>query len=384
MKYLVLLCMVIQTATAQFVDSVKITSIKRFDYSTVDQFINNYQFEKALQLLETNNDTLDTRLLNKKGYCFYRMGNYSAAIDQYERIIKLDSTNKNTLIQLAQLYSKSNRYEDSYGCYQKLIQQDSLNGYYYKQFAIVASQINDFLTSLANLQSAIQLNKKDIEAYTLLGNLLLEMEQYGTADTVLTQALKFNNNPQLRLLLAKAQFGEEKYKDVIKTTEGLMSQSDTLPVYARLLGISYFHADQFYKVIPFMDFLVKSDVKTEWVYYYLGVSYQKLDMPDTSIVYLNKAIEAAISDNISYDYLQLAISYEDIKDFKSAIKYYKAAYETTKSKILLYHLARNYDFYYKDKTQAIAYYKRYLNSDDTIKIAKEYTRTRLDELSVYR
>lgn len=83
-------------------------------------------------------------------------------------------------------------------------------------------------------------------------------------------------------------------------------------------------------------------------------------------------------------YTQLATSYESLKDFKSAIKYYKAAYESSKSDILLYHLARNYDVYYKDKSQAITYYKRYLSSDDTIRIAREYTRLRLDELSVYR
>ncbi len=384
MRYLILLCAVVNTATAQFVDSTKIASVIMVDHLMVDQLINNYQFEKAMQLLQNGNDSLDIKLLNKKGYCFYRMGNYSAAIEQYEKIIALDFSNKNVLVQLAQLYSKSNRYADSYNCYQKLIAQDSLNGYYYKQYALVASQANDLSTSLENLQNAILLNNRDIEAYTLLGNLLLEMEQYSKADSVLTSALKVNHNPQLRLLLAKAQFGEEQYKNAVETTEQLMEQGDTLTVYARLLGISYFNLDQFDKVIPFMNFLLDSDVKTEWVYYYLGVSYQHLHQPDTSISYLNKAIEAGISDNISYDYLQLAISYEDIKDFKSAIRYYKAAYESSKSNILLYHLARNYDVYYKDKTQAIAYYKRYLNSDDTIKVAKEYTRSRLDELSVYR
>jgi tetratricopeptide (TPR) repeat protein len=163
-----------------------------------------------------------------------------------------------------------------------------------------------------------------------------------------------------------------------------MMNSDTIPVYARLLGISYFQLDQYDKVLPCMKFLLKSDLKAEWIYYYIGVSFQQRHQPDSAVTYINKAIEEGISDNISNYYTQLASSYEDLKDFKSAIKYYKAAYESSKSDILLYHLARNYDVYYKDKAQAISYYKRYLNSDDTIKIAKEYTRLRLDQLSVYR
>jgi tetratricopeptide (TPR) repeat protein len=163
-----------------------------------------------------------------------------------------------------------------------------------------------------------------------------------------------------------------------------MAKGDTIPAYARLLGISYFQLERYDKVLPLMKYLLDRDMKADWIYYYIGSSYQQLQQPDSAITYINKAIEAGISENISNYYTQLASSYEDKKDYKSAIKYYKAAYESSKADILLYHLARNYDVYYKDKSQAIAYYKRYLNSDDTIKIAKEYTKYRLDELSVYR
>jgi tetratricopeptide (TPR) repeat protein len=265
-----------------------------------------------------------------------------------------------------------------------LILSDTLNSFYYKQLAIVASQANDVLTSLANFFKAVTLNPRDIEAYALLGNALLENDQFEVADSLLTQALTINRSPQLRLLLAKAQLGQERYEDVITTTHQLMVKGDTLPAYARLLGISYFQLDQFDKVLPCMRFLVRSGLKAEWIYYYIGVSFQQRHEPDSAIRYLNKAIDEGVSENISNYYTQLASTYEDLKDFKSAIKYYKAAYESSKADILLYHLARNYDTYYKDKTQAIAYYKRYLKSDDTIKIAKEYTRYRLDELSVYR
>ncbi|MEX2232819.1 MAG: hypothetical protein WD824_11700, partial [Cyclobacteriaceae bacterium] len=102
------------------------------------------------------------------------------------------------------------------------------------------------------------------------------------------------------------------------------------------------------------------------------------------IAFLNQAIEESIADHIGTYYNQLAMAYEEIKDFKNAIRYYKTAYETSKSAILLYHLARNYDVYYKDKTQAQLYYKKYLDSDDTIRLAKKYSRYRLDVLTELR
>jgi tetratricopeptide (TPR) repeat protein len=377
-----LFCLLTLGCFCSFAQRSEISPIRIMEEA--DQLINNYQFERALGLLSDPGDSLTVAVIQRKGYCYLRLGNYVEAISQFERIVKIDSINPNALVQLGQLYAKNNQYEKARACYQKLIEGDSLNSYYYKQYASVAAQSNDVIGSVMNYLKAVRLNPKDVESYILLGNVLLEAEQYPLADTILNQALQIHKSPQLRLLLAKAQFGEERYEDVIRTTEQLMTKGDTIPAYARLLGISYFQLDRHQEVIPWMKFLMKSGQQAEWIYYYMGVSYQQLNMPDTAISYLNKAIEKGISDNISTYYTQLAMSYENIKDFKSAIRYYKAAYESSKSNILLYHLARNYDVYYKDKAQAIAYYKRYLNSDDTIKIAREYTRYRLDELTVLR
>jgi tetratricopeptide (TPR) repeat protein len=349
-----------------------------------DQLINNYQFQQALVVLNHHEDSLAIDVMQRKGYCYFKLGNYAEAITQFERIVKMDTVNRNALNQLGQLYARNNQYEKSRTCYQKLIDADSLNSFYYKQYANVCAQSNDVMDATLNYMKAVKLNSGDVEAYILLGNVLLEAEQFPLAEMILNQALEIHKSPQLQLLLAKAQFGEEKYEEVINTTRQLMAKGDTIPVYARLLGISYFHLDKHDEVIPWMKYLLEAGQQTEWVYYYMGVSYQQLNFPDTAISYLNKAIEKGISDNISTYYTQLAMTYENTKDFKSAIKYYKAAYESSKSNILLYHLARNYDVYYKDKAQAISYYKRYLSSDDTIKIAREYTRYRLDQLSDLR
>lgn len=274
----------------------------------IDRLIHTCQFSKALMLLDRPEDSLSIDLLQRKEYCYFQLGNYPDAIHQFEQVMRVDSMNTYALFQLGQLYTRNKQHKEAYACYGKLISRDSLNSYYYKQYAIVTAQANDPITSISNFCQAVELNPHDIEAYVLLGDILLEADQYEIADSILTYALNLNPNPQLSLLLAKAQLGEEKYEDVIKTTEQLMVKGDTLPVYARLPGISYFQLDQFDNVIPYMDFLLKNDVKTEWVYYYLGVSYQQLNMPDSAIAFLSKAIEAGISENISSYYIQLATS----------------------------------------------------------------------------
>lgn len=359
----------------------------RPDLGEVDRLIQNFQFDKALTLLNQINSSQPAELvpvLQRKGHCYFQLGNYKDAISQFESIVSADSLNTPALFQLAQLCSRDRQYDRAYGYYEKLISRDSLNSFYYKQYGIVASQAEAPNLAMSNYFEAVRLNPADVEACSLLGELLLEADMYKLADSIITLALKSAPNSNLGLLLARAQLGEKKFSEVIKTTEGLLQHTDTLAIHARLLGVSYFQLRQFDKVVPCMDFLLKKGLKAEWIYYYMGVAYQHLNKPDSAIVFLNKAIEEGISENITQYYVQLATSYENISDFKSAIKYYKAAYETSRKDILLYHLGRNYDIYYKDKSTAIAYFKRYLDSDDTIKVAKEYTRSRLNELEFYR
>jgi tetratricopeptide (TPR) repeat protein len=348
-----------------------------------DQLIADFQFGKALALLNDPKDSTNISIITRKGHCYFRLGNYGQAILQYRKILSLDSTQVNALFQLAQLYSRNAQLEESEKCFLKLIAIDSTNSFYHKQYGVLATQSGELVNATLQFKEAVRYNPRDVEAYILLGNTLLEMEFYGALDTILTEAITRLKSPQLKLLLAKTQLGQERYREVIETTHSIM-KGDTIPAYARLLGISYFELQEYNKAIPCMDFLIRHGMRAEWVYYYMGVSLREVNQMDSSIAYLNKAVDKGISENIHNYYSQLASSYEAKKDFRSAIKYYKAAYETSKADILLYHLARNYDEYYKDKTQAIQYYKRYLNSDDTIKVAKEFVRYRLDQLEVYR
>jgi tetratricopeptide (TPR) repeat protein len=269
-------------------------------------------------------------------------------------------------------------------CYQKLILLDSTNAYYFRQYASAAVKAENVVAAIGGYLQAVTLNPRDVESYAQLANIFLDAEQYDMADSMLTDILTRTQNKRLTLLLARAKMGEKKYREVVESVERLLATTDTTATIAQLLGVSYFQLDEYSKVIPCMKFLVKKNVEADWVYYYLGVAYQQTQDPVNAITFLNMAVEKGISENIGSYYTQLAMAYEETKDFKNAIRNYKAAYETSKADILLYHLARNYDVYYKDPRQAQVYYKKYLDSDDTIKLAKQYSQYRFDVLSAER
>jgi tetratricopeptide (TPR) repeat protein len=346
-----------------------------------DTLIGDYHFDKALELIAEYDDSLDLALLQRKGWCYSKIGDYPRAIESYERIRAVDSLNVESLFQLGQLYSVSDQYKEAMACYQKVILVDSTNGYYFRQYASVAVKSENVIAGIGGYLQAVTLNPRDVESYAQLANIFLDAEQYDVADSMLTDILPRTQNKRLTLLLARAKMGQKKYREVVENVDALLATTDTTATYARLLGVSYFQLDEYAKVIPCMEFLMKKNVEADWVYYYLGVAFQQTHDPVKAITFLNMAVEKGISENIGSYYTQLAMAYEEAKDFKNAIRNYKAAYETSKADILLYHLARNYDVYYKDPRQAQVYYKKYLDSDDTIKLAKQYSQYRLEVLS---
>ncbi|MBI1770610.1 MAG: tetratricopeptide repeat protein [Bacteroidetes bacterium] len=356
-------------------------SINAQGLKEANELIENFQFEKALQVLVQLNDSTDIHIPLQSGYCYSRLGNYKSAIENYKQALQIDSLNRISLNQLGQIYSRTNQYALAEDCYKKLIYIDSLNSFYFKQYAALAASTNyDSLAAMLYFKT-LKLNPRDIESYSSLGNILLEGENYYQLDSLIGRALFVDSlQSSILLLKAKSELAQHKYKKVIVTVKKILEWNDTQPIHARLLGISYFQLNEYAKVVECMNYLLLSGVKSEWVYYYLGASYRELNDLPKSIDAMSKAIEGGISENIGVYYSQLAKAYEESKDYKNAIHYYQAAYEKSKTKILLYHLARNYDVYFKDKSSAIAYYKRYLASDDTIKLAREYSRRRLDVL----
>ena len=347
-----------------------------------DSLMANYQFEKALTILAYG-DSLSANVLLRIGQCQFRLGASQAAVRPYERVLKMDSTNVTALNQLGQLYARSSDFGKALYYYLRLIKLDSMNSYYYKQAGSITQKMNgeNGLIPKSFFEKALSLNPGDVETAVTLGNIYMELELYVSLDSLLHSAIPFDRQYKpLQVLKASSDFKQERYEMVVATINGLLMKADTTAIYARLLGASYLHLQDYQNVIPCMNFMLKNNYDNDYIYYYLGVAYHELGKLPASIENFNMAAKKSISENTGTYYSQLAKSYEDIGDYPQAIKAYHMAYNYSKEGILLYHLARNYDIYYKDKATARAYYYKYLNSDDTIRIAKEYSRYRVEAI----
>lgn len=348
-----------------------------------DSLTANYQFEKALDVL-SKGDTLNISILLRLGNCHSRLGISKSAIHSYEKVLGMDSSNLTALNQLGQLYSREGDLHKSLGVYVRLIKIDSLNSYTYKQAAHTAYRLEKIDLAMMFYLRTLSINGKDVEAYQSLGSLLLDAKQFKLADSLLEAALAVE--PQSKnLLMLKAKSASEQDKDdvVIETINGLLEKSDTTALYARYLGFSYFNKRDYKKVKACMEFLVNNDFEGESIYYYLGVAERELGNIPTSINYLKLAVQKSVSENIETYYTQLGQSYEEAGNHPMAIQSYRQAYNNSRKGILLYHLAVNYDLYYKDKSKAIEYYKKYLGSDDTTRLVRDFAKRRMQDIGQF-
>ena len=149
----------------------------------------------------------------------------------------------------------------------------------------------------------------------------------------------------------------------------------------KLLGVSNLQIGNHEAAITYLQNALEESSDSETICYYLGHAYRNNGDFEKSAYYFGKAIRSGISDNISEYYTNLAIVYEQTENYAESIKAYQAAYRSSKNKILLYHLARNYDLYYEDKKTALNYYKKYLalNDSDNLEFM-DYSKHRINEL----
>jgi tetratricopeptide (TPR) repeat protein len=366
------------SADAQTIDTAAFARVSLIEQ--VDSLMVNYQFEKALNVLHKS-DSGDIDILVRMGQCNFRLGASAGAIKPFERVLQIDSGNVTALNHLGQLYARDGEFGKALSAYVNLIDLDSGNAYYCKQAGSMAMRLSNISDAQAWYTRALNLNARDTESYVALANILMVMEQYRSVDSIVRAALIFEPYfKPLLLLSARSAFEQRNYEFTVETLNTLLEKTDTTALTARLLGISYYHLQEYEKLISCMQFLLTNKYDFEWVYYYMGIAFRELGDASGSVSWLKLAVEKSISENTSSYYTQLGQSYEQVGDHLSAIKAYRAAYNFSNEGILLYHLARNYDVYYKDKATAAAYYRKYLESDDTIRLAREYAKRRMQDM----
>lgn len=349
-------------------------------------FYENYLFNAAVNYITEKNkqETYAQKILAKS---YIQLGMQEAAIDVYNNLIELEPENITHKVELAQLYLKLNVLNEALSIFNELIELDFENPYYWRKVAFIHQKSSSVFEAIQAYQHTLTLNPNDQESGLQYTELLLKINQFQLADSVANHFLKktYSNKVSFLKLKLKSAYIQKNYASVVSTANQLFLLKDSAMSTIKLVGIAEYRLGNYKESIQLLSSLLNENIDTEQIHFYLGAAYRSANEHQMATEQFDAAIQAGISENISVYYTQLAANYQEMGEYNKAIEAYKIAYESSQEKLLLYHIARAYDLYYKDKKVAINYYEKYLSfNDSSNRDYFHYSRSRVKQLKADR
>ncbi len=356
-------------------------------------------FSKAIPMFYEANklepENIQTLLMI--GNCHGSLGNNIAAKYTYIKVLDIDSNNVNAMINLGKTLIELEEFDEASELYNTLIQSDSTNSYFFSQLGLCALKKGDKKLSKKYFRDSFILNDSNTKTILRLAKLYYNDKQLNQAVKLLQHGLTQNSkSKKLNKMFADIFYKKKQYEEAIIKYLFLITIGDSSAQTYQKLGMSYYYLSfnngyqkekvRELKLNEGIEALTKANNKDETdpiTTLYLGLCYKELSQHDEAIKYFEETLNRVFPDYLDEIYSNLGISYGETKNYIESIRAYKEALSFNPGKTNLYfYLANIYDNYYKDKSVAVLYYKKFLNEDANIdeKLA-EYSKSRIELLN---
>lgn len=336
-------------------------------------YLKAVDFAKSCLSIDSNSISCIEVLANASN----KLGDQSTAKKYFHKLEKLDSTNMSSYIQLASIYEQQQRIPRAIKYYTILNKYLPENPVYFRKNATLYKSVNDNIKAFRLYAAANKLNPKDVLTIKGLAELCLTNDQPQMADSLINEALKIDKeNISLSYLLAKSKYKQKQYDSVTVVLEGLRGYVDLNSYYNKLLGYSYLQIDSLDLAIQKLQMALVDEEESEKLHFYLATAYEKKKETEGALIHYEKAAHFGKSPDLDIYHRNVARVANNEKKYKLALEHYKDAYKYGKDPVVLYYLATISDIYYKDKTIAINYYKKYMNSRHPHEEYQEYAKSR--------
>jgi len=360
------------------------------------QSLMNYQkalpmFHRAIILKEKNIRAL---MLIANANVF--LGKSNIAKSYYKIILELDSTNLNAMINLGKTLIDLGEFNSASKLYKKMILSDTTNSYFYSQLGICELKKGNKNSAKIYFEESLKLNDSNTKTILRLAKLYYNDKQFDKAKEILQQGLSQNSRSKpLNKMIAEVYYKKKQYEEAIIKYLYLISVGDSTAQIYQKLGMSYYYFSFTKNVgskkmrtmklregIAALEKSYRKENDDAVTALYLGLCHKTLEEYKTAVQYFEESLNKMFPSYIGEVYKNLAISDEQIKNYKDAILNYREAIKfLPEQKSLLFYLASVYDRYYKDKKIALRFYKKFLtdNGNADPKLI-EYSKKRVKKL----
>jgi tetratricopeptide (TPR) repeat protein len=276
--------------------------------------------ENALEAVKRDSLNIDFRQLLAQIYI--QSGQFDKAAFQYYHILEIDSLQTNSLFALAQILQRSNP-QQSLQLYQRILTSKGPSWDVLLQVAQLNSMLQRYDDAAKAFEEMEKIDPSNIALKQNLTDLYLKTKQFDKAKQIIGDVLEQNpENPLLRATLADVYLQQNDWQNAKKELEKVL-QSDSLdPDLEFRIGIAYYSqtlkdstvTDEAIGVFKKYETMYPNDWRP---YLYLGVLYRTIKQDSVAESYLNKATQTA---NWNADaWWQLGWLYFDKQDFRETV-----------------------------------------------------------------
>ncbi len=310
-------------------------------------------------------------------------GRLSDAKEILSQALILDSTNALILNPLGKVLMQKHNWLEALEIYNKLVKIDSSNSYYFEQLGKCSSTLDSKDDAIVYYQIAHRLNPMNEQTIMDLSQLYLLKEKLMSAMRIIDDGLAvYPSSSAMWTMKGKIFLGMKEFSDAIKSYKNSIELGDPSLLNIRDIGVCNYYLDNYDSSIAYLNTAIDINKDDPTSHFYLGASYKELKNYSAAIANLTAAADLLKNDFTSEVYTQLGATYYSIKNYKEALNCYKDALREKPDKLELnFYLAVVYEQYYKDKSIAMNYYKKFFaDSAKTDQKLVSYAKERLTSL----
>ena len=351
--------------------------------TSAEQAFSSGDYMKAVENSEAciNKDSTNAECMIVLANAAVKLGDFALAKKSFHALEELDSTYLGSYIHLASIYEQQQRIPRATKYYNILNKMVPDNPVYFRKNAKLYGSIGDKQEAFRLYAKANKLNPKDALTLKGLAEICLANNQVQMADSLIRKGIDVDReNISLYYLLSRSKYKQKQYDSVTVILESIQGMVDLNSYYNKLLGYSYLQIDSVDLAIHKLQLALVDEEESEKLHYYLASAFEKKENEEGAMYHFAKAVEFGKSPDLDLYHRNLARLANNAKDYKTALAHYKDAYKYGKDPVVLYYLATISDIYYKDKSIAMNYYKKYMKSGHAHEAYQEYASSRLQYL----
>ena len=349
----------------ELIDSMEPTKELLYQKSLCCRYLNNNS--NAIEILNSLSEEYpdDIPIKLQLALCYEAVAQFSKSIDCYDNLLKADSTNIYFEMRKADLLYRAEKYSLALDAYSRIDSTYNPN-YITRCIAMCYEKLNQQVAAKNYFGKAWNLNELDAYSANSLVKINIKEENYLSAHVDSEKFIGIDStNATMNALNAFVYYNLDYYDEAIERFEKCMQEGDSSLLVNRSLGLSYYLTEKDSLAKPLLQQAFLQDTTNTNVLYALGKVYFRLGYYPEAVECYQAIIDKIVpSDVLLYGvHKNLALSYEKDGAFEDAIKTYQTALRYTQNNSdkleLFYSMAAIYDKELKDYNSAVYFYKQY-------------------------